>query len=838
VSLIDYLPSSNTPEPDDVYTAFAQWAEDTGIVLYEHQEEALLAICTGQNTIIATPTGSGKSLIAAAAHFNALANQRTSFYTAPIKALVSEKFFELCEQFGHENVGMLTGDAAVNPDAPLICCTAEILANLALREGAALDCDSVVADEFHFYAEPDRGWAWQVPLLELHRAQFTLMSATLGDTEFFQKDLTRRTGRETALIASATRPVPLHYEYRKTPLHETVENLVDNNRAPAYIVHFTQAAALDTAQALSSLNLVDKDAKAAISAALGGFRFTTKFGQTLARLVRSGIGVHHAGMLPKYRRLVERLAQQGLLKIICGTDTLGVGINVPIRTVLFTGLTKYDGRRTRRLRSREFHQIAGRAGRAGFDTEGFVVCEAPEHVIENEKAMQKFGLDPKKRKKMAKKKPPEGFVGWSDETFAALSEAPPEPLQSRMRMTHAMLINLLARPGNTFEHVRTLIEDSHADRATQLKMARTALTIARTLRDAGIIVIEDGKVRLTVDMPDHFALNQPLAPFALAALELLDTETETYAMDVVSIVEATLEGPGQILAAQRNKAKGAAIEAMKADGLDYYDRMNQLEDAEVDYPKPLADLLEEAFSAYRTSHPWAADYQLEPKSILREIWEGRMSFGEYIGLYGIQRGEGLLLRYLSSAYKALIQTLPEDTGGPELDDLTAWLGETIRQTDSSLINEWEQLTNPGEEEDIDTGRPSRAFTDNERAFTIAVRNAAFRHVELAAADRVDALAALETGWPVSKWDATLERYFQAHDDIGTSGAARGGEYLDIAKEGRTWTVRQTIDDPAGDKDWAMVFKVDLDASDETGTVVMTLEDFTDLRWTTRDPRSR
>nr|BFF25858.1 hypothetical protein GCM10025732_38230 [Glycomyces mayteni] len=408
MSLIDYLPASDRPEPDDVYAAFAQWAEDSGIVLYEHQEEALLAICTGQNVIVATPTGSGKSLIAAAAHFNALANQRTSFYTAPIKALVSEKFFELCEQFGHENVGMLTGDAAVNPDAPLICCTAEILANLALREGAALDCDSVVADEFHFYAEPDRGWAWQVPLLELHRAQFTLMSATLGDTAFFEEDLTRRTGRETALVASATRPVPLHYEYRKTPLHETVEILVKAEKAPAYIVHFTQAAALETAQALASLHLVDKEQKAAIGAALGGFRFTTKFGQTLARLVRSGIGVHHAGMLPKYRRLVERLAQQGLLKVICGTDTLGVGINVPIRTVVFTGLAKYDGRRTRRLRAREFHQIAGRAGRAGFDVEGFVVCQAPEHVIENEKAQAKFGLDPKKRKKMAKKKPPRG----------------------------------------------------------------------------------------------------------------------------------------------------------------------------------------------------------------------------------------------------------------------------------------------------------------------------------------------------------------------------------------------------------------------------------------------
>ncbi|GAB3233935.1 DEAD/DEAH box helicase [Glycomyces halotolerans] len=828
MSLIDYLPATDTPDADDIYTAFTTWAADNGIDLYDHQEEALMAICSGANVIAATPTGSGKTLIAAAAHFNALAHQRTSFYTAPIKALVSEKFFELCEQFGTDNVGMLTGDAAVNPDAPLICCTAEILANLALREGADLDCDSVVADEFHFYADPDRGWAWQVPLLELTRAQFTLMSATLGDTTFFEDDLTARTGRETTLVAGAARPVPLEYEYRKTPLHETVENLVGHDRAPAYIVHFTQAAALETAQALASLKLIDKDAKTAISAALGGFRFTTKFGHTLARLVRSGIGVHHAGMLPKYRRLVERLAQQGLLKIICGTDTLGVGINVPIRTVVFTGLTKYDGRRTRRLRAREFHQIAGRAGRAGYDTRGYVVCQAPEHVIENEKALAKFGTDPKKRKKMAKKKPPEGFVGWTEDTFHNLTEAQPEPLTSRMHMSHAMLVGLLARLGDTFAHVRRLIEHSHADRPQQLRMARTSLTIARTLRDAGIITIEQGDVKLTVDLPDHFALNQPLAPFALAALDLLDPESDTYPMDIVSIVEATLEGPGQILAAQRNKAKGEAIDAMKADGLDYYDRMNRLDDDDIDYPKPLADLLHDAFDAYRLTHPWAADYHLEPKSILREIWEHHMTFGEYIGAYRLPRAEGLLLRYLSSAYKTLIQTLPADAGGDELDDLTTWLGETIRQTDSSLINEWEQLTNPADtDDDIDVGRPATAFTDNHRAFTIAVRNAAWRHVEHAAADRPEALAALETGWPASKWDTALERYFAAHDDIGTDTASRSREFLDITESGRTWTVRQVIDDPAGDRDWAMVFTVDLDASDEAGAVIMTIEDFTD-----------
>src|SRR5262249_44183770 len=246
--------------------------------------------------------------------------------------------------FGPENVGMMTGDASVNPAAPLICCTAEVLANIALRQGEAADIGQVVMDEFHYYADPDRGWAWQVPLIELSQAQFLLMSATLGGVSRFWKDLTRRTGRSTAVVTSAERPVPLFYSYASTPLHETLEELLGTGRAPVYVVHFTQAAALEQAQALMSVNVSTRAEKDLIAEAIGGFRFTAGFGKTLSRLVRHGIGVHHAGMLPRYRRLVETLAQAGLLKVICGTDTLGVGINVPIRTVLFTALSKFDGK--------------------------------------------------------------------------------------------------------------------------------------------------------------------------------------------------------------------------------------------------------------------------------------------------------------------------------------------------------------------------------------------------------------------------------------------------------------------------------------------------------------
>ncbi|HMX07325.1 MAG TPA: DUF3516 domain-containing protein, partial [Microthrixaceae bacterium] len=440
-----------SPDPDAVMDAFLGWVEAGGLTLYPHQEEALLEIVSGAHVIVDTPTGSGKSLIAVAAHFAALADRRRSFYTAPIKALVSEKFFDLAATFGADEVGMLTGDASINPDAPIICCTAEILANLALREGRTADVGQVVMDEFHYFADPDRGWAWQVPLLELPDAQFVLMSATLGDVSRFTDTLPDRTDRPVAVIRSATRPIPLVHEFRMTPLTEVLDELLSAHQAPVYVVHFTQASAVERAQSLMSVNLLTRAEKDQIAELIGGFRFASGFGRTLAKFVRHGIGVHHAGMLPKYRRLVEQLAQAGLLKVICGTDTLGVGINVPIRTVVFTALAKYDGTSTRLLTAREFHQIGGRAGRAGFDTMGTVIALAPDHVIENHRAAAKAAArtaQDKKVRKIQKKKPPPGMVSWGQPTFDRLVSAPPEPLSSTFTVSHSMLLNVLDRPGD------------------------------------------------------------------------------------------------------------------------------------------------------------------------------------------------------------------------------------------------------------------------------------------------------------------------------------------------------------------------------------------------------
>jgi superfamily II RNA helicase len=824
VTLIDLLPG--TAEPDAVFDAFAGWAKQQGLALYPHQEEALIEVVSGANVILSTPTGSGKSLVAAGAHFAALAAGQRSFYTAPIKALVSEKFFALCAAFGADRVGMMTGDASVNADAPIICCTAEVLASIALRDGADAGVGQVVMDEFHYYADPDRGWAWQVPIIELTAAQFIMMSATLGDVSRFEADLTRRTGRPTAVVRSAERPVPLLYSYVITPLHETLEELLTTHQAPVYVVHFTQAAAIEQAQALMSVNVCTRAEKDEIAALIGGFRFTAGFGRTLSRLVRHGIGVHHAGMLPKYRRLVETLAQAGLLKVICGTDTLGVGINVPIRTVVFTALSKYDGSKTRLLQAREFHQIAGRAGRAGFDTSGRVVVQAPEHVIENEKALAKAGDDAKKRRKVVRKKPPQGFVSWGQPTFERLVAADPEPLTSSFRVSHAMLLNVIARPGDAFTAMRHLLTDNHEDRAAQRQHIHQAIAIYRALLAGGVVErlaepdAEGRQVRLTVDLQFDFALNQPLSPLALAAIDLLDRDAPDYPLDVVSAIEATLDNPRTVLSAQQFRARGEAVAQMKADGLDYDTRMDRLES--VTHPRPLADLLEAAYGMYRRGHPWVADYELAPKSVVRDMYERAMTFVEYVGFYGLSRSEGLVLRYLADAYKALKQTVPDEAKTEELTDLIEWLGELVRQVDSSLLDEWEQLRDPSGV--LATGEPSRppAVTGNPRAFRVLVRNALFRRVELAALGHYAELGELDAdaGWDAAAWEAAVEPYFDVHDEIGTGPDARGPALLIIDEGAQAWTVRQIFDDPAGDHDWGFSAEVDLAASAEAGQAVL------------------
>ena len=853
----DYEPEAPL-DAEGALERYLDWCAGRGMELWPHQEEALLDLAAGNHVILGTPTGSGKSMVALGMAYLAICQHKRAYYTAPIKALVSEKFFGLVEVLGRDNVGMITGDTHINTSAPVICCTEEILANQALREGAASDVAAVAMDEFHFFGESDRGWAWQVPLLTLPNTQFLLMSATLGDTSAIASALERQTGRAVDEVKDAERPVPLTYEYVETSLEATVELALRAGDAPIYIVHFAQDAALNTAQSLASYGVATKEQREAVKAACKGTRFTTAFGKTLQRLLGCGVGVHHAGMLPRYRLLVEKLAQQGLLPVICGTDTLGVGINVPIHTVLLTALTKFDGHRMRRLRAREFHQIAGRAGRSGFDTEGRVIAEAPEHDIENAKALLKAGGDPKKERKIKKKRPPEGFVNWNRETFEKLEVAEPEKLTPRLRITNSMVLAEAEQGGDAHARVIGLIDDSLQTDSEKAQLVARADEIFATLIDAGVVVREElgenaagagatgaetadanadaasptlalaasspfaapATYSLTVDLPDDFALDQPLSPFLLAALELLDSESDTYDLDLISMVEATLEDPWQVLRAQEREAKGRAIAEMKAEGLEFDERMDKL--ADITYPKPLEDELNAAFLNYCEQVPWARDYCLRPKSVLRDMLETAADFKTYIQHYKLARSEGTLLRYLSDAWRVLDRTVPLDKRTEHLDDIVAWLGFIVRTTDSSLVDAWEAAGELGEE--VPNVAPEAVVRDR-HGVTVLARNALWLRVRLFAREELPSLGALDQPWGFGerRWRGVLDAFFEAHDELLLDGDARSTAYflVDDSAEAaeHTWHVTQILHDADGDNDFRIVADLDLDATQEEGEAI-------------------
>ena len=828
------------PEPwlkaDQAFERFLEWTGSRGIELWEHQEEALMDLAAGNHVILGTPTGSGKSLVALGMLFMGMAQGKRSYYTAPIKALVSEKFFDLVQVLGRENVGMITGDTHINTSAPVICCTAEILANDALREGEDTDVGCVAMDEFHFFADPDRGWAWQVPLLTLPHTQFMLMSATLGDVSAIAASLREHTDSDVDLVVDAPRPVPLSYDYVKTPLEGTVELAMRNNEAPLYIVHFSQDAALSTAQSLANFGIATKEQREQIKEMARGTHFTTAFGKILKRLLSCGVGVHHAGMLPRYRLLVEKLAQQGLLPVICGTDTLGVGINVPIHTVVLTALTKFDGYKMRRLRAREFHQIAGRAGRSGFDTEGMVIAEAPEYEIENAKLLLKAGDDPKKLRKIKKKKPPEGFVTWNEQIFQRLIETQPETLKPRLRITHSMVLSMVEQGGDARARVSELIAKSLQTDEEKLKLNVRADEIFATLIDSGVVVrtevppapdapadaLPEVDYALTVDLPEDFALDQPLSPFLLAALELLDPESDTYTFDLISMVEATLEDPKQVLRAQERAARSRAMVEMKADGIDFEERKERLQD--VTYPKPLEDLLDTAFATYCAEVPWANDYELSPKSVLRDMLEGANDFKGYIQKLNIARSEGILLRYLAEAFRSLDRTVPVAKRNEQLEDIISWLGFMVRSVDSSLVDEWEAAGDPAA---LDMAPPSAAdqVVADRRGVTLLVRNALIRRVTLAARERYDQLGELDSdfGMTATRWERVLDAYHEQHEEILTDADARSSAMLsiDVADEQAThvWHVHQIFADEDGDHDFGIMADLDLDATQEEGEAV-------------------
>jgi hypothetical protein len=840
------LPDDGDVSSDALLDRFLEYVAGTRLSLYAAQEEAILALLDDQNVILNTPTGSGKSLVASAMLFAALARGERAVYTCPIKALVNEKWMNLCREFGPEQVGLSTGDATVNRDAPILCCTAEVLSNIALRLGRDAAVDHVVMDEFHYYADRDRGVAWQAPLLTLPQARFLLMSATLGETAFFEEALTRLTGRPSVTIKSADRPVPLDYAYSEIPLAHTIEKLVDEQKVPVYVVHFTQADAAGSAQDFTSLKICTREEKAAIAAAIEGFEFTSPYGHDVRKWLRHGIGLHHAGLLPKYRVLVEQLAQRGLLKVICGTDTLGAGINVPIRTVLFTRLCKYDGRKTAILSARDFHQIAGRAGRKGFDDRGFVVVQAPEHVIENIKLDEKAARD---GKKITRRKPPErNFVNWDLNTFKRLIGAAPEQLQSRFHVSHGMLLNVLSRRGDGCRAMRQIVRDSHEPEAARPAHFKRAWQLFRALLSRGIVEFVppdeyNTTLRVNVDLQDDFSMDQALSLYLVETIPLLDPESPEFALDLLTLVESILENPEVILRKQLDRLKGEAVARMKAEGLDYDQRMEELE--KLEYPKPNAEFVYQTFNHFAERHPWVGEEHIRPKSIAREMFEQFRSFTEYVLDYELQRSEGLLLRHLNSVYKVLSQTVPDGHKTAEVIEMEVYLRTLLRQVDSSLEDEWERMLDPeyqpwggaargagaraagaGEARPPGAEEAAADVTRDTRRFTAAVRERVFTFLRAwSRGDHEAARAAIEAGeWPAERLEAARAEYAAGHGQVRLDPEARNlrHTYVTPSDEGGAWRVQQMLVDAEMHNDWVCEVRVDLPASREARRPVVGL----------------
>lgn len=831
------LPTGAAVSSDAILNAFLAYVEEKALVLYSTQEEATLELLEGRNVILNTPTGSGKSLVAAFLHFEALARGRRSVYTSPIKALVNEKFLALCRDFGPDRVGMATGDATVNRDAPILCCTAEILSNIALREGSNANVGDVVMDEFHYYSDKERGVAWQVPLLTLPQTRFLLMSATLGDTTFFEGALTRLNKRESVTVKARHRPVPLEFEYDEIPLEQTVEKLVLEKRVPVYIVHFTQMECADTAQNLTSQNLATREEKQAIATAIETFKFSSPYGPDLKKFLRHGIGLHHAGLLPKYRVLIEMLAQKGLLKVICGTDTLGVGVNVPIRTVLLTRLSKFNGEKTAILSARDFHQITGRAGRKGFDNQGWVVAQAPEHVIENARLERKAGGDEKKARKIVKKKAPEGFVGWSKETFFKLVNAAPEPLVSRFQVTHAMLLNVLSRDGDGCAAMQRLIRDSHEQPHTKAALRRRAWELFRALLDRKIIEFAPAqpgqrkrRVRVNVELQDDFSLDQTLSLYLLDTLKLLDPAAPNYHLDLLTLVESIVENPDIILRRQLDRVKREKIAQLRMEGVPYEERLLELE--KLEYPKPNREFIYSTFNEFAALHPWVGQENIRPKSIVREMAESYFTFSDYIREYELQKVEGVLLRYLMSVYKVLDHTVPTGAKNEALTEIEIFLGAAIRQVDSSLLDEWEKMRDPArviaEVREATLEKPDQPpdITRNTRAFTNILRTEVFSMLRGLATRNFDSvfqnldIATDEHGeaWTAPRLERLMLEYHKEHERIALDNEARNLRHTGVksADDNRSWLVQQTVVDPEGHNDWTLDLRVDLAQSRELG----------------------
>ncbi|MBL9118900.1 MAG: DUF3516 domain-containing protein [Phycisphaerae bacterium] len=861
--LLEHRPQS--AEASDCFLAFLSYCEASKVEPYPAQVAAFEAIFEHKSVVLATPTGSGKSLVALAAHFAAYwrgaagldptipDHLRRSVYTAPTKALVNEKFFNLCDAFGATNVGLMTGDATVNPTAAIICCTAEILESIALREGKRSPFGWVVMDEFHYFSDPERGSAWLVPLLELTDARFLLMSATLHDfePEALCEDLRRRTGAEAVAVSSKERPVPLEFRYKEDRLlMETLEEVLRDGLVPVYVVSFRRRDAAELAPKLRSTALDEKarERRTIIHAELERHRLDTPFGKTLRELLPHGLAIHHGGMLPKYRRLVERLATKGLISVISGTDTLGVGVNMPIRSVIFTQLSKGGGPAgMHHLKPGEFRQIAGRAGRKGHDTMGTVIVQAPEHEVNNLRRKRKSATS---GKKFHAESPPPGFKGWNEKTLERLRDAPIDRLVPRFAVTGPLVLQILRRSGDGREALERLIASVGAKEA---EYRETAAKILGAFEEAGLARRREQSdergclydLSAAVECIESF--DRPLVPFVRFAIEQLEISDPNHDLDVLTIVESIVDDPSEVLNAQRRRLQDQKRQELWVPGMSLEETGAMRDELDaITHPKPMAEELEVWFKHWDAKHPFIADRHPSPKAVARELLERGMSFAEYIRDYGLIHHEQTLYYYLSDVQKimsrALAVTDPDMQGGQDdaakakavarreaIERLLEDLGALVETIDSSVSEEWARHGLAPDA--ITAGMNAVAERATARASAVRLdgllrrmmRSQAFTWVQ--ALQRGDYAALASDALSAEAAKAQFEPYWERFDTVVLTADARGPELIEI--DLNAGAVRQWILDPEDSREWYIEGEADMQASRAEGRPVMRVKRIVD-----------
>ena len=481
---------------------------------------------------------------------------------------------------------------------------------------------------------------------------------------------------------------------------------------------------------------------------------------------------------------------------------------------MFTKLCKFDGEKATLLSIRDFQQISGRAGRKGFDTQGTVVVQAPEHVIENLIIDQKAAADPKKAKNKVKRKPPEkGYIAWNQETLTKLSEGKPEALTSRFQVSHGMILNVLAREGTrNCDALRELISLSHESEVQKKRHGKLAFQLFRSLYERKII--ELNPLRLNVNLQQDFSLNQSLSLYLIDALAVLNREDENYALDTLTLVESILENPDLILRRQVDRAKTEKMMELKASGMEFDQRIEELE--KISYPKPNEEFIYTTFNAFAAAHPWIGQENIRPKSIAREMFETFQSFHEYIKSYDLERVEGLLLRYLSEVFKVLVQNVPDSAKNESVQELIEYFKTILKDIDSSLVEEWERMKNPVAAAINDTLRAEQDAAQArlelaQKQILISIRNEVFRGIRhLISGNYADAalvFAPNEIAEKTEYFAQKMTEYYETHEALLLDPKARAQHFTKLTRMGdERFKIEQTLSDPDGHNDWILVLE--------------------------------